>query len=91
MDQVLSNKKSLDSKRKKSNAYQKYIKLSIGNFIIGANSTKRKIFSGDSEPLVSKIPKPVKLPVCQDEPDVITELGYSMIDDGQLLCNLFVP
>ena len=79
MDQVQSNKKSLDSKRKKSNAYQKDIKLPIGNFIMGANSTKRKSFSGDSEPLVS------------NEPDVITELGYSMIDDGQLLCNLFVP
>jgi len=91
MDQVQSNKKYLDSKRKKPNAYQKDIKLPIGNFIMGANSTKRKSFSGDSEPLVSKIPKPVKLPVCQDEPDVITELGYSMIDDGQLLCNLFVP
>ena len=89
MDQVQSNKKYLDSK--KPNAYQKDIKLPIGNFIMGANSTKRKSFSRDSELLVSKIPKPVKLPVCKDEPDVITELGYSMIDDGQLLCNLFVP
>ena len=93
MDQVQSNKKSLDSKRKKSNAYQKDIKLPIGNFIMGANSTKRKCFSEDSEPLVAEIPKPVKLPVCQDEPDVIepTELGDSMIGDGLLFCNLFVP
>ena len=42
-------------------------------------------------PLVSEITEPVKRPVCQDEPDVITELGYSMIDDGLLFCNLFVP
>ena len=65
---------------------------------MGANSTKRKSFSEDSEPLVSEIPKPVRLPVCQDEPDVIepdviepTELGDSMIGDGLLCCNLFVP
>ena len=60
---------------------------------MGANSTKRKSFSEDSEPLVSEIPKPVRLPVCQDEPDVIepTELGDSLIGDGLLFCNLFVP
>ena len=89
MVQVQSNKKSLE--RKKSNAYQKDIKLPIGN--MGANSTKRKCFSEDSEPLVAEIPKPVRLPVCQDEPDVIepTELGDSMIGDGLLFCNLFVP
>ena len=60
---------------------------------MGANSTKRKRVPEDSEPLVAEIPKPVRLPVCQDEPDVIepTELGDSIIGDGLLFCNLFVP
>ena len=60
---------------------------------MGANSTKEKRITEDSEPLVSEIPKPVRLPLCQDEPDVIepTELGDSLIGDGMLFCNLFIP
>ena len=60
---------------------------------MGANSSKRKSHAEDSEPLVSDLPKPVKLPLCQDEPDVIepAELTDSMIGDGLVFCNLFVP
>ena len=60
---------------------------------MGANSTKEKRITEDSEPLFSEIPKPVRLPLCQDEPDVIepTELGDSLIGDGMLFCNLFIP
>ena len=60
---------------------------------MGANLTKEKRITEDSEPLVSEIPKPVRLPLCQDEPDVIepTELGDSLIGDGMLFCNLFIP
>ena len=63
------------------------------DFIMGANLTKEKRITEDSEALVSEIPKPVRLPICQDEPDVIepTELGDSMIGDGLLFCNLFIP
>ena len=64
---------------------------------MGASLAKKKRDAEDSESLVptcvSNTPKPVRLPLCQDEPDVIepTELTDSMIGDGLIFCNLFVP
>ena len=63
---------------------------------MGAGLAKKKC-AEDTESLVttcaSHTPKPVRLPLCQDEPDVIepTELTDSMIGDGVIFCNLFVP
>ena len=64
---------------------------------MGARLAKKKRDAEDSESLVqtciSDMPKPVRLPLCQDEPDVIepTELTNSMTGDGLIFCNLFVP